>query len=601
MRLVRLLPGATGDPLRCKIITSDLELKPDFEAVSYVWGTENAMPMLNIDTEAGERRLEITQNLAAGLRRFRYSSSIRTLWVDSICIDQSSNEEKTLQVPMMGTIYRQATRVLIWLGEEPNQSKVAGIDLCITRLNTKWPNLSKFPNKLMGIIDLLPNEMENSGWRRTYHHDVDELHSSLGIPLLRSPEFQATLELLRNPWFARAWTWQESFVARDRLFYRSGFSWPTEQMMLACKSINALYYATGRSDDYGLGYYYCLRMLREPWVPLDKKYKTLLDLLEQRRGSGCKDARDLVYSLIGAAMECPHIPVDYNEPFETVFARTAWEITTQRGDLRILRHLERRNSPLNLPTWVPDWRVKVWRHMDSLTVFDETLQYRATGSSCMLARVSSDHRLLSVTGLLLDRIVAIRSYTGNDTAELIPLMFIHQDQEPVLYPPSSEPWQHALRRVCFLDTTDFEGVPAQGRWEPNSHAKFEQIFQNYESQEEGRIRFESLLRALRVYMTNRAIFVTEQGRIGMAVNTIQPGDSVTLLLGHDLPVILRSMNESGHFRYVADCYMHGFMDGEALIEARKAADPTYDPEDESWLEKLHEIKLPFPVKDFHIH
>ena len=87
----------------------------------------------------------------------------------------------------------------------------------------------------------------------------------------------------------------------------------------------------------------------------------------------------------------------------------------------------------------------------------------------------------------------------------------------------------------------------------------------------------------------------------MAANTIQPGDIIALLLGGDLPFVLRPIEHSNHYTYVADCYVHGYMDGEGLEEAREAADPAWKGGDKSWLEELHNGKLPFPVEEFHIH
>ncbi len=39
------------------------------------------------------------------------------MWVDSICINQESIEEKNHQVRMMWRIYRSAARVWIWIGD----------------------------------------------------------------------------------------------------------------------------------------------------------------------------------------------------------------------------------------------------------------------------------------------------------------------------------------------------------------------------------------------------------------------------------------------------------------------------------------------------
>jgi hypothetical protein len=47
----------------------------------------------------------------------------RTLWVDAICINQKSLEERNKQVVLMGDIYKCAQRVLIWLGEASEASE----------------------------------------------------------------------------------------------------------------------------------------------------------------------------------------------------------------------------------------------------------------------------------------------------------------------------------------------------------------------------------------------------------------------------------------------------------------------------------------------
>ncbi len=43
--------------------------------------------------------------------------SRRRLWADQICINQKDVEEKNSQVVMMGDIYRNARRTLIWIGQ----------------------------------------------------------------------------------------------------------------------------------------------------------------------------------------------------------------------------------------------------------------------------------------------------------------------------------------------------------------------------------------------------------------------------------------------------------------------------------------------------
>ena len=48
----------------------------------------------------------------------------RTFWIDSICINQEDDEERTQQVSIMRMIYQQASKVTIWLGEEDEETSL---------------------------------------------------------------------------------------------------------------------------------------------------------------------------------------------------------------------------------------------------------------------------------------------------------------------------------------------------------------------------------------------------------------------------------------------------------------------------------------------
>jgi hypothetical protein len=51
----------------------------------------------------------ITENCDAALRHLRHSRTSRTLWVDSVCIDQSAILERNQQVTLMGDVYKLAS------------------------------------------------------------------------------------------------------------------------------------------------------------------------------------------------------------------------------------------------------------------------------------------------------------------------------------------------------------------------------------------------------------------------------------------------------------------------------------------------------------
>jgi hypothetical protein len=78
---------------------------------------------------------------------------------------------------------------------------------------------------------------------------------------------------------------------------------------------------------------------------------------------------------------------------------------------------------------------------------------------------------------------------------------------------------------------------------------------------------------------------------------IEDGDVEVVPLGGEVPLVLRPRDDGGYY-FVAECYVHGIMDGEALIEARKRNQEDHSNVDNSWLLRLHEADLPFSTQTF---
>ncbi|KAH8890584.1 HET-domain-containing protein [Thozetella sp. PMI_491] len=116
IRLLRVLPGTSADEIQCELETVSLvEDYPPFEALSYVWGDAEDKPTVLMDGEIAH----VTRNLEKALRRLRHHNRPRLLWADAVCINQDDKEERTSQVRLMGSIYSMADSVVISMSYMP--------------------------------------------------------------------------------------------------------------------------------------------------------------------------------------------------------------------------------------------------------------------------------------------------------------------------------------------------------------------------------------------------------------------------------------------------------------------------------------------------
>jgi hypothetical protein len=90
IRLVELLPGNSGDDIRCDIIHVNLDDDPLYDAVSYTWATEAGDTALSGMARCIRGGLiPITANCEAALRQLRQRGLRRRVWIDALCTSLS--------------------------------------------------------------------------------------------------------------------------------------------------------------------------------------------------------------------------------------------------------------------------------------------------------------------------------------------------------------------------------------------------------------------------------------------------------------------------------------------------------------------------------
>lgn len=113
IRLLCILPGQNDE---FELTVHDLDPNnssvPECIAISYTWGDKEPSQPITVNGHVVQVRPHCWQALC----QLRSHHNTVTVWIDSICINQSDNKEKNSQVAFMGTIYKQAKGVAACLG-----------------------------------------------------------------------------------------------------------------------------------------------------------------------------------------------------------------------------------------------------------------------------------------------------------------------------------------------------------------------------------------------------------------------------------------------------------------------------------------------------
>ncbi|KAG9192732.1 hypothetical protein G6011_11466 [Alternaria panax] len=121
IRLITILPQELGSGIRLELEHVDMNSDPKYECLSYAWGQDDHDRPIAIN----DSTFLVSSTLYVALEHLRYRSQERRIWIDAICINQTNIPERNTQVAMMKKIYRNATRVVIWIGPATESSEQA--------------------------------------------------------------------------------------------------------------------------------------------------------------------------------------------------------------------------------------------------------------------------------------------------------------------------------------------------------------------------------------------------------------------------------------------------------------------------------------------
>jgi hypothetical protein len=113
-RVLRLHPAKSrSEPIIFDLEHLSLSEPPKFDAISYTWDGQ----AFEHEAYSSGKRFLITRNCRDILVNMRLPNHSCMLWIDQICIDQSSEKDRSNNICQMACIYEQATSVVIWTGQ----------------------------------------------------------------------------------------------------------------------------------------------------------------------------------------------------------------------------------------------------------------------------------------------------------------------------------------------------------------------------------------------------------------------------------------------------------------------------------------------------
>lgn len=628
IRLLRISRRENSSELVGQLDTFSLDSPncPKFMTVSYVWGAPAIYCKAITLNEHHFPVLESLYPLLELISNPQEFSHRQWWWIDSICINQNDVEERNLQVQLMGRIYTQATKTIVWLGERSQDSDKA-IDFLWFLQKKRW----EFDNK---------DEIDRTKFR--------ELRDSK----FRA-DWQAVDNLLLRPWWRRVWTLQEFIISPELDFY-----YGTKKMRRsAFKSAMYAIWLAGGSDGKLISY----RAFESGWNRrrMHMWYESigempLIAMIAYVGDSHATDQRDRIYSLLGLARsrDAGLVPrPDYTSGVNQVYTKLVESFVITYHSLDIICFAQDfRSSPKlsngpSCPSWVPNWTAEVETkvvpmmasqaqgHIGNFRPVQDkasTVAYAASGSRAARAVFSSDLVTLTCQGIMIDYVDGLGGtnlqscvistslqncssgsadrYAGPDdgfteddelcqrvlnldtqpqagnslniTESIARSLVLDRKDRYLNHPADPIRVSGELRALCHTATEQPEIV----------HSFFVQWFQQNRTLEIRRRKLEDLFSEAHALLPStftdfrdmserdtfltrlrdttatmgRRLLVTNQGHVGMAPERARKGDVVCVLLGCSIPVILRRREASDSYEFIGECYVHGFMAGEIL-------------------------------------
>ncbi|KAL6702526.1 hypothetical protein ACN47E_001590 [Coniothyrium glycines] len=576
------------------VVEASLDAPPEYFALSYTWGAPHAVDNIVLDG----KNFGLTKNCGDALRRMLKGKWERTMWVDSICINQADDsqalQERGGQVALMDEIYRSAMQVNVHLGrgDEKTDLAVASIkNLANSYLAAKLAQKS-------GIL------VEKT--KRKYEAAADEaLEMSAEFP------YGKLHPLFSLPWFRRTWVVQEVACARKCVFYCGEHMLAFDSLVVAADFTRLPYSKLSAASHHWKSYLDWHHSLAEFIRRREQGEEVKLDLLSILFGGVLLDAtrpEDKIHALYGCARRLGHeLPVpDYTKSVVEVYTAATIACIREAQDYEVFLLVEGGAADqLGLPTWV----LNLSRSMKDYTLDNPPSlggpgrrQNKALcGDSVCEWELLPDARRLKVRGRRVDRVAAVSEPWRIDArTTLLGGAASNTGQILTSLVDCIESWLNvvaridigggavlnaaqeyaAIQRLTQVLTTGFEQLTAPQDKIAEYLSVLLQSARSSETAIRSRLlhpedgimqitRFGQVTTSLTMMRVVEQLMhaswmkilrTVNQGYLGMGSWSAQPGDLVVVLHGMATPCLVRPCADG--FRFVSVAYVDGIMNGE---------------------------------------
>jgi len=564
IRLLSVQPSTHRDAvIECHLLPMDIDERP-YDALSYVWGQEDPIHGIRVQGE----ELLVRPNLYRALKELRLADRPRTLWVDSICINQLDLSERNSQVRMMGRIFSSATQVVVWLGEADAQTDAA-MDLIqgLSKLDTETTT------RITGYQGL-PWEYRTRVFQAMgMKHGLDNHDLVVG----------GLMKLMNNDWWKRIWTVQEIVLSKSATLRCGSKSVSWGHLV----TLAAFAFEVAHHNTLGLGRPMVEAVFDEITMAVGPLYIAVVGLghLSRQVASGsdtnleelawaqlhtrqATEPRDMIYALLGLSAETTAIEIDYRKSKKQVYVSAMKTMLEQNhtgpGPLHFLQDCFLRRDP-TLPSWVPDFSILHSFQTTNLatTGFGMSLTRHSLYNASLgdagygQPKFSNDDNVLEMEGILLDSVKSLgdvcpRFLPGWESRDRQLQRII--DRWRKLIPKNEDSyvgggsyieafWRTVTFDLLLEDRDYFAGNPdRRDRRLPKGVPGMPPTTPAEEAEVRAGIVDAPVPKTVLEKLGERCLFVTKEKYFGLGPGSMQAGDTVCLLRGSFVPTIIRPAN-----------------------------------------------------------